>query len=78
VGDKIYGPDARLFLQFIETGWTPALEKELGMRRQALHAAQIEFQFPGAPEAFQAPVPQDMEVFCQEKMGLSLTEVLER
>ncbi len=26
VGDKIYGPDERLYLQFIETGWTPELQ----------------------------------------------------
>ena len=25
VGDKIYGPDEKLYLQFIETGWTPEL-----------------------------------------------------
>jgi 23S rRNA pseudouridine1911/1915/1917 synthase len=76
VGDKIYGPDARLFLQFIETGWTPILEKELCLKRQALHAARIEFQFPGAPEVFQAPIPEDMENFCQEHMDLSLVELL--
>ncbi len=74
VGDKVYGPDACLFLQFIETGWTSVLEKELGMKRQALHAARIEF--PDTSEIFTAPVPQDMEIFCEEKMGLSLTEVL--
>jgi len=25
VGDKIYGPDEKLYLRFIETGWTPEL-----------------------------------------------------
>ncbi|MBL4575149.1 MAG: RluA family pseudouridine synthase [Opitutaceae bacterium] len=77
VGDKIYGPDARLFLQFIETGWTPELAKKLGLKRQALHAMRIAFDFPGAPEAFNAPVPQDMELFCQERMNLSLAEILQ-
>jgi 23S rRNA pseudouridine1911/1915/1917 synthase len=44
VGDKIYGPDARLFLEFIATGWTPALAKKLLLSRQALHCAEIDLQ----------------------------------
>ena len=41
VGDKIYGPDERLYLQFIETGWTPELERQLLLPRHALHAANL-------------------------------------
>lgn len=41
VGDKIYGPDERLYLQFIETGWTPELERQLLLPRHALHSAKL-------------------------------------
>ena len=39
VGDKIYGPDARLYLDFIDHGWTEALAEKLLLPRQALPAA---------------------------------------
>jgi len=41
VGDKIYGPDERLYLRFIETGWTPELEQRLLLPRHALHSAKL-------------------------------------
>ncbi len=41
VGDKIYGPDEKLYLEFIETGWTPTLERQLLLPRQALHSAKL-------------------------------------
>ena len=44
VGDKIYGPDETLYLEFIETGWTPRLEKQLLLPRHALHSAALEIE----------------------------------
>ena len=41
VGDKIYGPDEQLYLRFIETGWTPELQKKLLLPRHALHSAKL-------------------------------------
>jgi 23S rRNA pseudouridine1911/1915/1917 synthase len=41
VGDKIYGPDERHYLEFIETGWTPALERALLLPRHALHSSKL-------------------------------------
>ena len=41
VGDKIYGPDESLYLEFIETGWTAKLERELLLPRHALHSAKL-------------------------------------
>lgn len=41
LGDKIYGPDETCYLDFIETGWTPDLERRLLLDRQALHASQL-------------------------------------
>src|SRR5438093_3464557 len=41
VGDKIYGPNEKLYLEFIETGWTAKLERELLLPRHALHSARL-------------------------------------
>lgn len=41
VGDKIYGPDELLYLQFIETGWTVELARRLLLPRHALHSAKL-------------------------------------
>jgi len=41
VGDKIYGPDEKLYLEFIETGWTENLELKLLLPRHALHSAKL-------------------------------------
>ena len=67
VGDKIYGPDARLYLDFIDAGWTPALAERLLMDRQALHCAEIDLRPAGLPYVFAAPLPADMAAFCGER-----------
>jgi 23S rRNA pseudouridine1911/1915/1917 synthase len=41
VGDKIYGPDEKLYLEFIETGWTPKLAGALLLPRHALHSTKL-------------------------------------
>ena len=64
VGDKIYGPDARLYLDFITTGWTPALAERLLLPRQALHCAEIDLRAVGAPEIFRAELAGDLRDFC--------------
>lgn len=71
VGDKIYGPDARLFLEFIATGWTPALAEKLLLPRQALHCAEIDLQLAGEPHVFRAPLPADMAAFCRERLRMT-------
>ena len=43
VGDKLYGPNEKLYLRFIETGWTPELADELLLERHALHASRLRF-----------------------------------
>ena len=71
VGDKIYGPDAQLFLDFVERGWTPALAEKLYLRRQALHCAEIDLREAGVEPVFHAPLPGDLRMFCRERMGLA-------
>jgi 23S rRNA pseudouridine1911/1915/1917 synthase len=55
VGDKIYGPDEKLYLEFIETGWTAKLERQLLLPRHALHSAKLAIengqQWTSAPPA---------------------------
>ena len=41
VGDKIYGPDEKVYLEFIRTGWTDALDRQLLLFRHALHATRL-------------------------------------
>lgn len=64
VGDKIYGPDEGLYLEFIATGWTPALEGILLLPRHALHAASLGFTDPrGVARHGTAPLPADLLAF---------------
>jgi 23S rRNA pseudouridine1911/1915/1917 synthase len=72
VGDKIYGPDSRCYLDFIDHGWTPALAEKLLLDRQALHCAEIGLEAAGLPFTFRAPMPADMRAFCAERMGLAV------
>jgi len=64
VGDKIYGPDARLFLEFIDSGWTPALAEKLLLPRQALHCAEIDLRLAGFEQVFSSKLPADLAEFC--------------
>ena len=57
VGDPVYGGRRRL-----PAGATPQLVAALeGFRRQALHAARLEFEHPksGKPVSYEAPLPAD-------------------
>jgi 23S rRNA pseudouridine1911/1915/1917 synthase len=71
VGDKIYGPDAQLFLDFIDQGWTPALAAKLFLPRQALHCFEIDLRMAGWPHVFRAPLAADMVEFLASR-GLSV------
>jgi 23S rRNA pseudouridine1911/1915/1917 synthase len=64
IGDKIYGPDANLYLKFIEEGWTEEHQRVLGLSRHALHAHELRFAWHGEELAFTAPVPEDMRLFA--------------
>ncbi len=70
VGDKIYGPDPRLFLEFVENGFTARLERELLLRRQALHCAEVDLRAAGLPWVFSAALPEDMGKFVRTRIDL--------
>ncbi len=67
VGDKIYGPDDRLYLEFIDGGWTEALAAKLLLPRQALHCAEIDLRPAGMEHVFAAPLAEDMRAFWAER-----------
>lgn len=64
VGDKIYGPDARCYLEFIDRGWTEELAAKLLLPRQALHCAEIDLRPAGLEHVFTAPLAEDLRAFC--------------
>lgn len=64
VGDKIYGPDARCYLEFIDHGWTAALAARLLLSRQALHCHRIDLRPAGLDYVFTAPLTEDLRQFC--------------
>lgn len=53
VGDKLYGQDPSVWLEFIELGWTEHLEHHLLLPRQALHAASVSFPHPHSGKILQ-------------------------
>ena len=61
VGDKIYGPNEQLYLQFIETGWTPELERQLLLPRQALHSSKLAL---ASEHEWTSTLPVDLAEFC--------------
>ena len=69
-GDKLYGPDEMLYLEFVESGWTPRHETMLPLARQALHCRRYEFDFPEGSAVLEAPLIADMRNFCEQTMGL--------
>jgi 23S rRNA pseudouridine1911/1915/1917 synthase len=62
VGDKIYGPDEKLYLEFIETGWTPKLDRQLLLPRHALHSSKLAID--GGQE-WTSELPKDLTQFLQ-------------
>jgi 23S rRNA pseudouridine1911/1915/1917 synthase len=63
VGDKIYGPDENLYLEFIRTGWTPNLERQLLLPRHALHSALLEID---QSERWTSELPPDLAAFVAD------------
>ena len=62
VGDKLYGPDEGCYLEFIDTGWTPALAARLLLPRHALHSTLLALEMPGF--AWESPLPPDLAAWA--------------
>ncbi len=62
VGDKIYGPNEKLYLRFIETGWTEELQEQLLLPRHALHSARLRLD---DQLDWQSPLPPDLQAWMR-------------
>jgi 23S rRNA pseudouridine1911/1915/1917 synthase len=67
VGDKIYGPDEKLYLEFIKHGVTNEMLTKLLLPRHALHACRVMLRHPTTqqPVTFEAELPADMRGFVE-------------
>ena len=74
VGDKLYGPDPSLYLEFAIHGWTAKHASLLPLPRQALHCAAIDLRSAGMDHVFFAPWPRDLAWFAETRMGLPAAE----
>ncbi|AWN23951.1 RNA pseudouridine synthase [Deinococcus irradiatisoli] len=63
VGDKIYGRDSEVFLEFMQTGQTERLTRRLLLPRQALHAHSVAFNWSGAAFRSEVPLAPDLQAF---------------
>jgi 23S rRNA pseudouridine1911/1915/1917 synthase len=70
VGDKIYGPDETLYLEFIRTGWTENLQRQLLLPRHALHSALLEIE---GGDRWLSALPGDLAAFVEEASPLNLS-----
>ena len=57
VGEKLYGPDERIYLEFCEKGWQDEWMNLLGMKRQALHGEWLGFDEKEG-EGFSSPLAE--------------------
>lgn len=69
-GDKLYGPDSSLMLEFAKHGFTARLDSILPLRRHALHAAEVAFEAAPAEEVYRASLAEDLVEFCRDKIDL--------
>lgn len=74
VGDKLYGPDPSLYLEFAEHGWTERHSALLALTRQALHCAAIDLRPAHMDYLLTAPWPADLARFAERLMALPPSE----
>ena len=70
VGDKLYGPDERLYIEFAQHGWTEHHAQLLPLPRQALHCAEIDLRPAREPHIFRAALAPELVRFCRETMAI--------
>jgi 23S rRNA pseudouridine1911/1915/1917 synthase len=73
-GDKLYGPDPRLYLEFAMHGWTERHSALLALTRQALHCAAIDLRPAWMDYVLRAPWPADLARFAAREMNLPAEE----
>jgi 23S rRNA pseudouridine1911/1915/1917 synthase len=68
VGEKLYGSNEQIYLDFCTTGWREEWRDALGMTRQALHGRTLADSL--SLQSFLAPLPEDFSCFLEQKLGL--------
>lgn len=74
LGDKLYGPDPTLYLEFAQKGWTERHSALLALTRQALHCAAIDLRPARMNYLLRAPWPADLARFAEREMKLPPAE----
>lgn len=74
VGDKLYGPDPGLYLEFATGGWTQRHTEMLPLARQALHCAVVDLTPAGMDFVFRAPWPDDLALWTERHLGIIRAE----
>ena len=70
VGDKLYGGDESLYLDFVHSRLTDAQRQKLILPNQALHARELRFPWRGCEAVFQAePEPWFTEFALRENVA---------
>jgi 23S rRNA pseudouridine1911/1915/1917 synthase len=67
VGDKLYGGDENLYLDFVHGRLSEAQRRSLLLPNQALHAAQIRFEWRGQEIVFSAQPEPWFTDFCASR-----------
>jgi 23S rRNA pseudouridine1911/1915/1917 synthase len=76
VGDKIYSGDGSEYLEWMETGWTPELEKKLILPRHALHATRLEIFWEGREVVWESEFSNDLADFVAGREISQTTDVV--
>jgi 23S rRNA pseudouridine1911/1915/1917 synthase len=72
-GDKLYGPDPSVMLEFVANGFSEKLLRAVPLPRHALHAAEVCYATERGDEIFRAPFTADLLQFCAA-IGLPIPE----
>lgn len=69
VGDKLYGADPTLMIDYLRQGWNETLAAQLLLDRHALHAWKITFDHPMTrePLTITAPISDDLVQFWKRQ-----------
>ncbi len=73
VGEKLYGKDEEIYLEFCENGWRDEWIDIIGMYRQALHGRCL--IDTNSDQEFLAPLPNDFMDFLISRMNLNSEEI---
>lgn len=76
VGDKLYSGDGSEYLEWMATGWTPALADRLWLPRHALHAAALAVPWQGRRVAWEAGLAKDLRDFIAGAPVTELTDAV--